>query len=107
MLNVRVLVLVAVFVVGGMGVARADWFGMVTEPDHVQLLAEVSDDQQIMPGKPFVAHVTRLDGKVQTTTYVPVGVTVIGDAINVIAQDGTGNRLTLSLIRRPNHHTES
>lgn len=80
--------------------ARADWFGMVTLPNRTQLLAEVADTQQIMPGKPFVAKVTQLDGKVETAIYTPTEIMVVGDSISVAAQDQSGNRLTLSLIRR-------
>ncbi len=97
----RVIAVAALLVTAVAGAARAEWFGMVTLPNHVQLLAEVADTQQIVTGKPFVANVTRLDGKIETATYVPVEVSVIGDAISVVAQDKTGNKLTLSLIRRP------
>ncbi len=99
--RLHILALAGVLLAAGAPPAFADWFGTATMPDHVQLLTEVADSQQIMPGKPFVARVTRLDGKVESSILTPTEIDVVGDAISVAAENQAGNKVMLSLIRRP------
>jgi hypothetical protein len=99
--DIRVLALAGALIAAGAPGARADWFGALTLPDRTQLITEVADSQEISPGKPFVARVTRLDGRIATTVYVPVEIMVEGDAVSAIVEDTTGNRFPLAMYRRP------
>ena len=100
--NTRVFALAAILAVSSAQSALADWFGIVTLPDRIQLRVDVADTQHIVPGKPFVGQVTLLDGKIDPLIFVPSEITVVGNSISVVARDETGKKLTLSLIRRPN-----
>ena len=98
--NIRVVALAGALVAAGAPGARADWFGALTLPDRTQLVTEVAESQVITPGRPFVARVTQLDGRIDTTVYVPVEIMIDGDAVSAIVEDNIGNRFPLAMYRR-------
>ena len=99
--SARVFALAAILAASSAQSALADWFGIVTLPDKIQLSADVADTQYIVPGKSFVGQVTLLDGRIDSLIFVPTEITVVGDSISVVARDQAGKTSTLVLIRRP------